>query len=635
MLFGPRQTTLAAFALFAMAFPRAAAAQQTPPAQIPPTLPGPITVPPPPPVLPYVPFPQVPVLTPLDEANNGIGLAQQTARANKLQGRVLWIDATANLDRVNTAEKIAVLVAQIKTAGFNTIVFEVKPIVGLTVYPSKFAPKLTEWRKPGFPVRTLPADFDPLAAFVQETRKQGVGLVANLNVFSEGHRDFQIGPGYQNPAWQTTLYEPAILVRGPVAGSANFPVANAANRPARNGSELAVYTDLNKLKPDPAALVAVLGADEKVAALIDGASFVSLAPNLPPGGSALVGTGQAAQFLRQSIPVGQGLVVQTAPVYVSISERPEQQVPLMTNPHNPDVRQRVLDMVREVVTNYQVDGVIFDDRLRYANVAADFSEATRREFEQWLATGATPPAKPLTWPDDVFRWEVAFPALTRTVVAGPYFDDWLLFRTLTIRNFVASAVGVVKSVRPTATLSVYAGSWYGEYPTYGANWAADDFEAGFRFLTPSYQKTGFAGLLDWLTTGCYYSTATVAEAGRTSRAPGATVEAAGQLSNRAANDQTWVYAGISLADFANKPDQLKQVLQAAAASTQGIMVFDLSHNIEPFWPVFADVFREPAVAPHARPDLLSQVRTGHAAKKAAGEKQPPVVIYAGAAGAGF
>jgi hypothetical protein len=42
--------------------------------------------------------------------------------------------------------------------------------------------------------------------------------VANLNVFSEGHRDFQIGPGYQNPAWQTTLYEPATLVRGPVTG---------------------------------------------------------------------------------------------------------------------------------------------------------------------------------------------------------------------------------------------------------------------------------------------------------------------------------------------------------------------------------------------------------------------------------
>lgn len=598
-------------------------------------LPAPITVPPPPPVTPYIPFPHVPLVTPLDEANNGIGLAQQTARANKLQGRVLWIDATANLDRVNTAEKIAALVAQIKQAGFNTVVFEVKPIVGLTLYPSRFAPKLTEWRKPGFPVRTLPQDFDPLAAFAGETRKQGLTLVANLNAFSEGHRDFGIGPGYQNPQWQTTLYEPLVQVRGPATGSANFAVATQANRPAKNANELAVYTDLTRLKPDPAAVVALLSADEKVSALVDGAAFALIAPSLPPGGAALVGTGQAGQFLRQTVEVGQGLVVQTLPVFVPISQRPEQQVPLMTNPHSPEVRQRVLDMVREVVTNYQLDGVIFDDRLRYANINADFSDATRREFEQWLATGAAPPTKPLAWPDDVFRWDVSFPSLTRQVVAGPYFDDWLLFRALTIRNFVAQAAATVKSVRPNATFSVYAGSWYGEYPSYGANWAGDDFEAGFRFLTPSYQKTGFAGLLDWLTTGCYYPTATIAEAGQTGRAPGATVEAAGQFSNRAANDQTWVYAGISLSDYANKPDQLKQVLQAAAASTQGIMVFDLSHNIDAFWSVFADVFREPALPPHARPDLLAQVRAEHAAKKAAGQKQPPVVIYGGTAGTGF
>jgi hypothetical protein len=377
----------------------------------------------------------------------------------------------------------------------------------------------------------------------------------------------------------------------------------------------------------------VLNADQRVVALVDGASYSQLAPSLPPSGAALVGTGQAALFLRQGVQVGQPLVVETVPVFVPIAQRPEQQVPLMTNPHSAEVRERVLNMVREVVTNYPIDGVIFDDRLRYAGVNADFSDAARREFEQYLAEKLA--GKTLRWPDDVFRWEVAFPAMTRRVVPGPYFDDWLLFRTLTLRNFVAAAVTAAKTARPGVTVSTYVGSWYGEYPTYGANWAADDFEAGLRFLNPSYQKTGWAGLLDWMTTGCYYSTATVAEAAQTGRAPGASVEAAGQFSNRAANDQTFVYAGISLADFANRPDQLRQVLQAAAAATQGIMVFDLSHNMDPFWPVFEDVFREPLPAPHAVPGLLAEVRAQHAARKAAGEKQPPVIIYGGVAGTGF
>ncbi len=122
-----------------------------PPLIVPPPLPPPpivqappLVVPPPDAPAPYVPFKNLPPVQ-LDEADNGIGIAQQTARAKGVQGRVLWIDGTANLNRVNTADKIAALTAQIKTAGFNTIVFDVKPIVGLTLYPSKYADKITTW----------------------------------------------------------------------------------------------------------------------------------------------------------------------------------------------------------------------------------------------------------------------------------------------------------------------------------------------------------------------------------------------------------------------------------------------------------------------------------------------------------
>jgi hypothetical protein len=136
-------------------------------------------------------------------------------------------------------------------------------------------------------------------------------------------------------------------------------------------------------------------------------------------------------------------------------------------------------------------------------------------------------------------------------------------------------------------------------------------------------------------TGCYYPTATIAEAAARGISIGESVEAAGQFSNRAVNDAAWAYAGISLADFANKPDDLRRVLQAAASTTQGVMVFDLSHNIEPMWAVFADAFRAPAVAPHAAPGVLDEVRKERAARKAAGTPEPPVILYRGVSGTGF
>ena len=106
--------------------------------------------------------------------------------------------------------------AKIKATGFNTIVFEVKPIVGYTLYPSRYAPKLTEWVRP-WGTQTLPIEFDPLKEFVTQTKLQGIGLLVNMNVFAEGHRDFKLGPGYDNPAWQTILYEPGLRIRRAVS----------------------------------------------------------------------------------------------------------------------------------------------------------------------------------------------------------------------------------------------------------------------------------------------------------------------------------------------------------------------------------------------------------------------------------
>jgi hypothetical protein len=193
---------------------------------------------------------------------------------------------------------------------------------------------------------------------------------------------------------------------------------------------------------------------------------------------------------------------------------------------------------------------------------------------------------------------------------------------------------VLKSTRPSAQFGIYAGSWYGEYASFGANYGSESLNAGFWFLSPEYRSTGFAKQIDFLITGCYYPTPTIFEAMSVGKGVGQCIESAAALTNAVANDDTWAYAGISLDQFANNPSGLMNALQAATGATQGVMVFDLSHNIEPFWPVFAQAFQNRAKPPHLSVLNLLELRRRKAAFLAAGGKPRVAIISTGQPGAG-
>ena len=79
------------------------------------------------------------------QAINAQGIAQALTRQAGLEGRVLWIDATANLDRLSTRQGVAAVLERCRMARINTVVVEVKPLSGLVLYRSRIAPRLTEW----------------------------------------------------------------------------------------------------------------------------------------------------------------------------------------------------------------------------------------------------------------------------------------------------------------------------------------------------------------------------------------------------------------------------------------------------------------------------------------------------------
>ncbi|MFQ3549853.1 MAG: hypothetical protein SNJ70_08905, partial [Armatimonadota bacterium] len=108
-----------------------------------------------------------------------------------------------------------------------------------------------------------------------------------------------------------------------------------------------------------------------------------------------------------------------------------------------------------------------------------------------------------------------------------------------------------------------------------------------------------------------------------------------QLSNRCVNNNTWVYAGIQMDRYYDNHELLEAALQAAAASTQGIMVFDYSHRIDQFWPIFEKAFKNPVEAPHKERTRLSKLRKKLETEKLKGYTEPPVIIQQGLPGTGL
>ncbi|MCS7065730.1 MAG: family 10 glycosylhydrolase, partial [Fimbriimonadales bacterium] len=98
-----------------------------------------------------------------------------------LEGRVIWVDATANLHWLIDRQQVRAFVSNCRRAGLNTIVLDVKPISGHVLYNSQIAPRLTEWR--GVKV---PPDLDILQMVLEEAHAQGLEVHANINVLSEG-----------------------------------------------------------------------------------------------------------------------------------------------------------------------------------------------------------------------------------------------------------------------------------------------------------------------------------------------------------------------------------------------------------------------------------------------------------------
>lgn len=394
--------------------------------------------------------------------------------------KLMWIDATANIERFNNKDTIDYYLEKVKELGFTDIVVDVRPISGHLLYESDYAPLLTEWNG-----KEINYTFDYLGYYIEKAHKLGMKVQASLNTFVAGHNYMDEGPIYEGGKadWATIVYPPNEEVK----------------------------------------LIPITEEKQKYSAMV--------------------------------------------------------------NPINEEFQEYILNIFRELVTKYpELDGVILD-RVRYDGFTADFSELSRRKFEEYLGKELD------LFPDDIYRWKKDeqgnfYPE------RGQYFLQWIEWRASVIHNFMAKARGVIKEANPEISFGTYTGAWYPSYFEVGVNFASKNYDpsADYDWASPTYKEQGYAELLDLFTVGNYYTTITIDEYQEKNPEVKNETDMWGQKSIwycvegsnqnlKTILDGNQFYGGILADQFYDNPEGLTESIKMNLATSDGLMIFDIVHII--------------------------------------------------------
>ncbi len=421
----------------------------------------------------------------------------EQSRKNGIKANLIWFDATANLERLSSREKVAKILDKCVDSGINGVAVGVKSSCGFALYNSDIAPRMGN-----FVDRfDYPKEYDLLQTTIEEGHKRGLRVYAMLMVFAEGRLSDKSGPAYTKfPEWQTVIYD--------------------------------------------------IASDGKPA------------------------------LIR--------------------SEESRSGVFVFVNPVISSVQQYELSIIEEVARKYQVDGIVID-RCRYDGIRSDFSEESRKAFEEYIGDRVG------RWPEDVYVLKGGKGTLSAdpnlpapagwSIVPGPYITKWVEWRAQVIGDFVRNASDTVTKTRPVAAFGAVVGAWYPEYVPEGANWASRSYTMNKArwWYTQKYRQAGFAESLDFLVPNCYGSIV-MAKSGVT---PWWTVEGGAATALSAVNDACHVYAGIYVKEYQNKPENFKKALEMAVSRTGGVKIFDLSQVEEyNWWIIIKQVLKRSAEMPH-------------------------------------
>ncbi|MBP1948409.1 alpha amylase family protein [Virgibacillus litoralis] len=510
------------------------------------------------------------------------------------KARVLWYDLSANIENLDTPEKVEDIVSKTANANIDTIILDIKNYTGFVGYNSDIAPHMSQSTIKNY--SDFPEGYDLLATVLDEAHEQGLEVHVNVNVFSEGNTDYREGPAFENPEWQSQFYTATRVAETENGDTHEITGVNQERRT----NDLVLFTPSEyDVSPSNRWGAEVQIEDGVITAIEDRAISGADGLEVPKNGAVLSAHGESRQWVLDNLNVGEAIDYdQTKSEIIPASEYPS--FSTFTNPVREDVKNYELSIIEEIITNYAVDGMVLD-RARYSNQYADFSDLSREKFEEYIGKSVT------NWPEDIFEIEIE--GTNENIVKGPLYKKWIEFRANNIQSFFQTAENVVHEYDEDLFFSTYVGSWYPLYYNEGVNWASKTYQPEFDWASEDYHKTGYAETLDYLMTGNYFYDVTVEEAEESGNPYWYSVEGAANLAMEAVNSSTLVYGSLYLNQYSGDPEQFRKAIRAVDDNSHGTMLFDLVYlEMFDWWNIVEEEFSNDTKPPHQNPAIMKMIR---------------------------
>jgi hypothetical protein len=261
------------------------------------------------------------------------------------------------------------------------------------------------------------------------------------------------------------------------------------------------------------------------------------------------------------------------------------------NPAMPEVQDRALSIIKEIVQKYDIDGIILD-YCRYTNIDADFSDFSKNQFIDFLKNKFDDNNAPaMNFPGDIVSSWTVSNGETVPAATGKYYKKWLLYRATVIHDFFERARQAVKGIKSNVSLGAYVGAWYGSYYKVGVNWASKDYDPfndqniRFDWAYPGYNEAGYVEKLDLLMTGNYFSQIYLSENPASANLTYHWWSIEGSLNGveYITKNKVPLYGSLDLGnvDWPSKAKMSEAIKYILSRTSGGIMLFDVVHMYAP------------------------------------------------------
>ena len=508
------------------------------------------------------------------------GAAPVAANRHAPPRLALWMEPGANLVALSSVEGVRRTLDQAKEAGVDVVMPEAKNAWGYVTYPSAFAPTIEtspipHQAAPAYPPPTqwYPRGYDMLGTIIREAHARGMRVDVAVNSFGEGFTPLRTGPAFQHPEWQTTAYLGTRPVQAPDGSAYDLAGVDVP----REDNALVLYTSAaGATAPTSRWGIDAAVADDRVVDLRD-RSIGDADPGPPPipsGGYVLSGHGEAARWLARALPVG--AAVSIGPARAQMVPSSAHSIFAFVSPANPQVYGYEMAVIYEVLSRYDVDGIILD-RTRYQDISEDFSPLSRAGFEAFIGRRVD------RWPQDVFTYAARGRWVAR--VPGPLYRAWIGYRAQTILAYTRAVEHLVHTFRPHVAVAMYVGAWYPVYYDEGVNWASPDVEPPYPWIGPEWIRAGLAPLLDYLMIGLYYRPVTITEARAGHHDPEISIQGGALLARSLVQGRTPLVGSLLVSLYDGEPGRLTRAVEMSQRVTHGTMLFDLVYLTQgDLWP---------------------------------------------------